>query len=104
MATPITITIPHKLGKAEARARIEQGFDQLKGQIASANLAQFEHAWTDDRLSFSARTLGQTITGRLDVSDRDLKIEVDLPAFLVGLGDRIAGKLRREGRLLLEKK
>jgi Putative polyhydroxyalkanoic acid system protein (PHA_gran_rgn) len=104
MATPITITIPHKLGKTEARARIASGFDQLKSQIAGAQIANFQQAWADDRLTFSAQGLGQTINGRLDVNENDIRIEVDLPAFLAGLADKIAGRLKRQGALLLEKK
>ncbi len=104
MATPITVTIPHKLGKAEARARIADGFGQLKGQIAAANIAQFTQDWSGDRMSFSAAALGQRINGRIDVSDSDVRIEVDLPAFLIGLADKISGRLRKQGRLLLEKK
>ena len=104
MATPITITIPHKLGKAEARARMIAGFDKLKDQIAGAQIANFQQVWAGDQLSYSARSFGQSITGRIDVGEADVRIEVDLPAFLVGLADKISGKLTEQGRLLLEKK
>jgi hypothetical protein len=104
MAQPITITIPHKLGKAEARARIAEGFSKLSSQVVSAHLANFQQGWERDRLSFRAQTLGQTVAGRLDVNESDIRIEVDLPAFLAGLADKIAGKLKREGALLLEDK
>ncbi len=104
MAAPITITIPHRLGKAEARNRIAGGFDQLKSQISGASLAQMQQNWEGDRLNFAAQALGQTISGRIDVTDADVRIEVDLPAFLAGLADKIAGKLKRQGTLLLEKK
>jgi hypothetical protein len=104
MATPITVIIPHKLGKAEARARLVGGFDRLKDQIAGAGIAKFQQAWAGDQLHFSARGLGQSITGRIDVGETDLRIEVDLPAFLANLADKISGKLKEQGRLLLEKK
>jgi len=104
MTTPITITIPHNLGKAEARARISEGFGSLQGQIAGAGLANMSQAWDGDRLSFGATALGQRVSGRLDVGEREIRIEVDLPAFLVGMAGRIAGRLRKQGTLLLEKK
>ncbi|GAM97615.1 hypothetical protein U91I_01242 [alpha proteobacterium U9-1i] len=104
MAQPISITIPHRLGKAEARARIVGGFDRLKSQITAAHIANFTQGWDGDRLTFQAQGLGQTITGRLDVNETDIRMEIDLPAFLANLADKIAGKLRREGQLLLEKK
>jgi hypothetical protein len=104
MARPVTVTIPHKLGKAEARARVESSVGDFKSKLASMGLGQMQHVWADDRLNFHARMLGQNITGRLDVREDDLRIEVDLPAFLAGLADKIAGKLKKEGRLLIEKK
>ena len=104
MAQPITITVPHRLGKAEARARIAAGFERLSGQIAGAHLAQFQQAWAGDRLSFQAQALGQSFAGRIDVGETDIRIEVDLPGFLAALADKISGKLRNEARLLLEKK
>lgn len=104
MAQPITITIPHQLGKAEARARITEGFDKLSSQVIGAHLANFQQGWDGDRLSFRAQTLGQTVAGRLDVNEKDIRIEVDLPALLAGLANKIAGKLKREGALLLDDK
>lgn len=104
MAMPITISIPHKLGKVEARARVERSVGDFKGQLSKMGLGQVGHDWAEDRLNFNARMLGQSITGRIDVRDSDLRVEVDLPAFLVGMADKIAGKLKQQGRLLLEKK
>lgn len=104
MARPVTVTIPHKLSKAEARARVEGGVGQFKAQMAAAGLAQMQDDWAGDRLNFHARMLGQSITGRVDVREDDLRIEVDLPAFLAGFADKIAAKLTTQGRLLLEKK
>jgi hypothetical protein len=104
MAAPISIVIPHRLGKAEARQRIEQGFGRLQAQMVGSPIANMQQAWAEDVLAFSATAVGQRVSGRLEVRDADVRIEVDLPAFLAGLADAIAGKLRREGRLLLEKK
>jgi hypothetical protein len=104
MATPITITIPHKLTRAEATTRVTESVERFKQQMGSVGLGQMRHAWAGDRLSFHAQALGQTITGRVDVNDHDLKIEVDLPALLAGFADKLRGKLQREGPKLLEKK
>lgn len=104
MATPITVTIPHNLDPAEARRRIGEGFAGLEGQIAGVPVANLSQSWEGDRLSFAASALGQRITGRVDVGAREVRIEVDLPAFLAGVADKIAGRLRKRGMLLLEKK
>ncbi len=103
MASPLTVIIPHDLGKTEARARITRGLEQFESQAFGRQFGQFENmAWTDDRLSFQARGFGQRMSGRIDVGDREIRIEVDLPRFLAAFSDKISGKLQREGRLLLE--
>ena len=104
MATPITITIPHKLSRAEATARVNASVDGFKQQMAKVGLGHMRHDWAGDRFSFHAQALGQAITGRIDVSENELRIEVDLPALLAGFAEKIRGRLRREGPKLLEKR
>jgi Putative polyhydroxyalkanoic acid system protein (PHA_gran_rgn) len=104
MSTPVTITIPHKLGRAEARSRVEACIGQFKDQMGKAGMGKIQHAWSEDKLGFHAQAFGQNITGRIDVRDSDLKIEVDLPGILGAFVDKISGKLKKEGTRLLEKK
>lgn len=105
MSRPVTVTIPHQLTREEARQRIGEGFGQLRSQMTGgvgAMLACHER-WEGDRLHFDAGMLGQKMTGRLDVSDDSVRIEVDLPEILALVADRIAGKLKVEGQKLLGK-
>ncbi len=110
MARPVTVTIPHALGKDEARRRIEQGFGQLQQQMTSGaagilgGMFVFQQQWIGDRLQFEGTGLGQKITGRLDVRDNAVEIQLDLPEMLAAIADRIAGRLKIEGQKLLEKK
>ncbi len=103
MSKPIVISIPHELGRAEAKRRIDAGFGRLERQFSSG-LAQVSKSWSEDRLSFSAKVAGQALTGRLDVMDASVRIEVDLPSLLELIAGRITGRLKRESQLLLEKK
>jgi hypothetical protein len=103
MGRPVTITIPHQLGKAEACTRIADGFGQLEAQMAAASVTNMRKAWSGDRLNFSAQALGQTLNGGIDVGERDVRIEVELPGLLGMFANKIAGKLRQQGTLLLEK-
>jgi hypothetical protein len=36
MSRPVTVNIPHKLGNAEARRRIEKGFGNMRALITGA--------------------------------------------------------------------
>jgi Putative polyhydroxyalkanoic acid system protein (PHA_gran_rgn) len=86
------------------RARLASGFERLGAQITSAPIAQLHQNWEGDRLNFQARALGQIISGAVDVGDTELRMELALPSLLAGFAEKIAGKLRNEGRILLEKK
>lgn len=103
MQKSVEVNIPHDLGRVEARRRLEQGFGRLRSQIAG-NVATFEESWSGDRLTFRAGALGQTVSGRLDVFDQSVRIEVDLPWFLAAVAEKLKGRLQQEGTLLLEKK
>jgi hypothetical protein len=109
MARPVTVTIPHSLGKDEARRRIDVGFGQMRQQLASGlgamgAMLSFQDRWEGDRLYFEGGGLGQKLTGRLDVRSDCVQVEVDLPEILAALADRIRGTIQSEGQKLLEKK
>ena len=103
MSKPLTVSIPHALGIAEARRRIDTGFVQMTSQLP-AGMAQLEKSWKDNRLSFSATAMGQVITGHLDVVEDAVHMVVHLPGFLGMLAGKISGKLKQQGQILLEKK
>ena len=105
MARPVTVTISHDLGKDEAKRRIDEGFAHLRSGLTGGMLFKFSEEWsTPDRLSFTARGFGQTIVGKIDVFPQHVRIEAILPAILATIAESIAGKVEKEGRLLLEKK
>ncbi|MEQ1930172.1 MAG: polyhydroxyalkanoic acid system family protein [Parvularculaceae bacterium] len=105
MSRRITVTLSHDLGKEEARRRIAEGFDKLRDGLSGGAMFQFSQNWTgSERLSFSAKGLGQTISGDIDIFPQHVRIEATLPTFLAMIAETITGKLEREGKLLLEKK
>ena len=103
MSKPVNVTISHDLGRAGARERIEGGIDRMLGSIAG-NMLKFDREWTGDTMRFHARAMGQQVTGTVEVREADVEIEVRLPALLAGMAETVAGKIRGDGKLLLEKK
>ena len=103
MSKPITITIPHQLGAAEARRRIEEGFGQLIGQAGGA-LKDVQKTWDGDTLTFSALAMGQTISGALFVMEQSVRMDIVLPGLLGVIAGKITGQVKKQGQLLLEKK
>ncbi len=104
MSRPVTVNLPHKLGQDEAHRRIEEGFDRLRRQMTGgiSGMVACHERWEGNRLHFEAGALGQKMTGRLDVMEDSVRIEVDLPTLLAALAERITGKLQDEGRKLLQ--
>jgi putative polyhydroxyalkanoate system protein len=102
MGKAVTVTIPHELGRAEARRRIETGFGDLSRQLGG--LGAVSKTWEGDRLSFAFAAMGQAISGSVDVADRAIRLEVLLPGLLAMVAGKLKGRLQKEGQLLLEKK
>jgi hypothetical protein len=103
MSQPVTVTIPHQLGAAEARRRIDEGFADFARHLGNAPGA-VDRRWDGDTLSFALTSFGQALSGRVLVADTQVTVEVMLPGFLAMIANKVKGTLKREGQLLLEKK
>ena len=103
MATLITISIPHQLGRAEARRRIEAGFAKIIDLLPGSGGARSER-WDGDRLSFSAATMGQTVAGVVTVLDNAVTMEIELPGVLGMIANGLKDRLQKVGQFPLTKK
>ena len=105
MSKAITAKIPHELGKAEARRRVELGFGSIEQQLGGGALKMwFKERWEGDRLYFSGGTFGQSVRGHADVTETAVRVEVVLPTLMAALAETIKDKLLKKGTLLLEHK
>jgi len=103
MSKPVTITLPHQLGVAEARRRIDEGFGQLLSQTGGM-VKDVNKSWAGDALTFSAQAMGQPISGVLTVFAASVRMEIVLPGLLGMIAGKITGAVKKQGQLLLEKK
>ena len=103
MSQPLTVNIPHQLGREEAKRRVDEGIARFTQQVGGA-ATNFHKTWSQDRLNFSANVMGQAISGGMDVLDDVVRIELVLPGILGLMAGKIKGKLQKEGQLLLDKK
>ncbi len=97
---PVTIIIPHQLSKVEARQRIEAHFTKLLGQYGSS-LDHLEHHWNGDALDFQAGVMGMTISGKLQIEDQAVRVEIVLPWVLTTMSKTLTQTIEQEGRKLL---
>jgi hypothetical protein len=101
MAAPITVSIPHQLGRAEARRRIEAGFAKIIRLFpGSGNCSE---RWDGDRLTFGVAAIGQTIAGVINVLDAEVTMEIQLPGVLGMIASSLKNRLQKVGQLLLTK-
>jgi hypothetical protein len=63
-----------------------------------------EEAWNNDQLRFRVSALGQVASGRIEVADDHVRLEVVLPWLLALLADKIKPAISSQGRSMLETK
>ena len=103
MAKPVVVTIEHGSTKDEVKAKLDTSLDEIRARLGPL-VGSIEQQWAGDALAFRLAALGQAVTGRIDVDERVVRIEVLLPGLLGYLSDRIGGLVQREGTALLDSK
>ena len=103
MSKPVVVSIPHQLGKEEARRRLQGGVGRLRDQFGD-KLGKVDDTWTGDHADFRVTVLGQSVTGALDVMEAEVRVEVQLPWMLAMVAEKAKGLIQKQGTLMLEKK
>jgi hypothetical protein len=94
MTQPLTLTIPHLLGKVAAHHRLDRGIGKIGGLIPGGG--QIQHHWDGDAMTFTVTALGQTMACVATVFDDNVHAVVDLPPMLALFGNKISEALKRE--------
>jgi Putative polyhydroxyalkanoic acid system protein (PHA_gran_rgn) len=103
MAEPLTVSIPHRLGKEEALRRIKTGLDRAKGEFAWA-IRFDDERWEGDRLDFRVSALTQHAAGSITVLEDAVRVEVILPWLLARFAQATQRVIGQSGAKMLEKK
>jgi len=98
---PITVTISHKLGRDGAKRRIDEGLASVRTDVGPY-VKTLDYAWDDYRLDFRVVAMMQTITGRIEVYDDFVRIDLELPRLLHLLAKTIQGRIENRAAALLE--
>ncbi len=93
MSQPLIVSIPHRLGREEAKRRLDSGISRIRPELAGL-VSGFDYSWDQDRLNFRAVAMWQAITGAIEVLDDVVRIE---------LGETIMKQVRGRGIAMLEK-
>jgi hypothetical protein len=100
MPEPLIITISHRLGRDEARRRVDDGLARVRRELTSF-VRSVDYSWTGYRLNFSLALIPQSIHGQIDVEDDLVRLEIQLPLLLRMLAARITARVRTQAGLLL---
>lgn len=100
MTEKLVVDLPHKLGAAEARRRIERGIGRLSDFVPGG--AEVESHWSGERRDLRVTAMGQGISASIDVQETAVRIELELPGALAYFARPVEALLRRKGAELLE--
>jgi len=102
MTEPVVVTLPHKLGKEEALRRVRPALSKVSDSFPILKVEQ--EVWSDDRMDFRVRAMGQVAAGNIQVGDTQVRLEVTLPWLLHKFAQVVQKTIAGKGQILLEKK
>lgn len=95
--------VPHSLGKAEARRRIQNGLPALEKHIPGGGTVA--SSWTsEDELALTIAAMGQSIGVAIEVEDAVVRGEVTVPMMLSMMAGAIRDFVEKSSRIMLENK
>jgi putative polyhydroxyalkanoate system protein len=97
----LTITIPHQLGREEAKRRIREQTDQLFAQQGGL-MDKVEQRWEGDTMHFHVAAVGRSVSGTAQFTDQNVQLDIALPWMLAMLAGGVKKQIEQQGRKLLE--
>ena len=99
---PISVDLPHNLGRDEARRRIANNIHKLKDHIPGGS-AQVQSSWAGDDLTLNVSAMGQSVEALIGVDEKVVHCRIMLPGFLAMFAGPIEAALQKKGAdILLE--
>ena len=94
------LEVPHELGAAEAKSRLERFIEMLQGKFQE-KVSDLSQGWTGNTLNFGFKTFGIKINGAIDVQENALKVDGDIPFAAMMFKGKIESEIREQlGRLI----
>jgi putative polyhydroxyalkanoic acid system protein len=101
MAKSITVSIAHELTPAEVKQRLVDAIADARTKHGDL-LRDARETWRgDDQMDFTARAMGQTITGSVRIEKTQVHVTVKLPMLLAMFASKLKPRIEAEGQRLL---
>jgi Putative polyhydroxyalkanoic acid system protein (PHA_gran_rgn) len=94
------VVVPHQLGRAVARNRVEEFLVLVERQYA-AQISNVEGTWTADELQFRLSASGLAISGAMRVEESVVQVSGPLPLAAALFRGRLEQTIRTELQKLL---
>jgi len=95
------VAIPHTLDKAEVRRRLTARTPELASHIPGG-IAKVDSEWLgEDRMRLSVGAMGAAVTALLEVEERQVIVNIELPPQLAFFGGVVENAIRQQGTKLL---
>ena len=96
----LVVDLSHKLGRGEARRRIEGNFHKLREHIPGG-ASHVEERWSADRLNLTIHAMGQVAEAVIDVGEANVHCRIQLPGMMSLFAAPIEAMLKAKGGDLL---
>ena len=104
MSAPVTIDVPHRLGRDGARERLRSRIGELKDHIPGG-MATVASSWpSEDEMALEIGAMGQAVSARLEVQETLVRVHLVLPPMLAFFSGMIGSAVREGGTRMLEDK
>lgn len=101
---PVTIDVPHTLGRDAAKARIQSRLGELAGHIPGG-AADVAHSWPAPyEMALEIGALGGRVAARLEIQESVVRVHLQLPAMLAFFSGMIGAAVREGGEKMLQDK
>jgi len=101
MPKTITLSLSHDLTPDEVKRRIVTAIADARSKHPDV-LKDAHERWTENQMDFTARAMGQTITGRVVIEPNVVHLSLELPVILAMLAGKLKPQIEAEGRKLLQ--
>ena len=98
----IDISVPHQLGQAEARRRVEKFMENVQRDFAGY-VSEVGGQWAGNQLNFHFGTGGVNITGTLKVEEDLVHVNVPLPMMAMLFKGKIEKSINEELKKLISR-
>jgi hypothetical protein len=96
------VTVPHQLGRDEALNRLKNLLTDMKAQYGD-KVTDLQENWTDEGGTFSFKAMGFKLSGALQVTDNEMRLNGDFPWAAKPFQGTVEATIRERAERLLAK-